>query len=356
MFQIMSANKAHRKTHKSLQITLPQYTELYQSNRVTNSRSGSLSLLQGRIFVSLIKELQTVIKFSMSGKDWKLMGQFKSDNPDMICVPLVLKYIAKPRQYHEVYNSVLQLGKAGIQLPSPLGPDYATIATLFPKIHLPKHVNGNTTIYVELFKSAADLLIRIDQKEENRPVFYTKYLYEVAMSARNKYTYKLYMLISSWKSKGGFRITIDSLKQLLGIPGKEYKNYRELKKRVLIPVQKDLEYKADCWFNCATHGFEERQQRRVICLNFKIIIPAEDSIKSEKRDHLLYLLRSHFNFKDLQLKEVSNILNKIIDVSTFNQLLMKLQELQEYIHKTNGTDLQVESISHYVLKSIKNLL
>ncbi|MBO9572787.1 MAG: replication initiation protein [Chitinophagaceae bacterium] len=352
---MISSSKSRRKTPKSLEITFPQYTEIYQSNRVTNSRSGSLSLLQGRIFVCLIKELQSAIKVSMCGKDWKIGELFKSDNPEMISVPLVLKNIAKPRQYHEVYDAVVQLGKAGIQLPSPLGQNYATIATLFPKIHLPQIVNGNSTIYVEIFKTAADLLIRIDQKQGNRPVFYTKYLYEVAMSARNKYTYKLYMLVSSWKSKGGFRINLDSLKRLLGISVKEYQNYREFKKRVLIPVQKDLEFKADCWFNCAASGFEERQQRKVSCLNFKIIIPAEDSARKEKADHVLYLLRTHFSFNDSQLKEAGTILNNIIDMSTFEQVLNKLQDLQQYIFKTNGTNSQVENIQPYVLQSIRNI-
>lgn len=291
----------------------------------------------------------------MTGKDWKLMGQFASDNPDMISVPIALKNIAKPRQYREVYHAVVQLGKAGIQLPSPLGKEYSTIATLFPKIHLPKKVNGTATIYVELFKAAADLLIKIDQKEGNRPVFYTKYLYEVAMSARNKYTYKLYMIISSWKSKGGFRISLDALKQLLGIPQQEYKNYRELKKRVLIPVQKDLEFKADCWFNCAAPSFEERKNRKVSCLNFKIIIPAVDSVRKEKSDHILYLLSTHFAFGTPLLNEAQNFLNTIIDSTSYDLVLLKLQDLREHILKTNGTDSQVESIPHYVLKSLKKI-
>lgn len=95
------------------------------------------------------------------------------------------------------------------------------------------------------------------------------------MKATNKYTYKLYMIISSWKQKGGFKISVEELKTQLGIHPNEYQLYKEFKRRVLVPVQNDLEFRSDCWFNCAKAGFEQRNERKVTYLNFKIMFPQQ---------------------------------------------------------------------------------
>lgn len=210
-------------------IILPGCTELYQPNRITNSKYKSFTLLQSRILITLIKELQTAILANMNGKDWKQLNLFPSDDSSLIRVPILLKEIAKPRQYGEVYEAILQLAKTSIQLPS-WNKNYYCIASLFPKVELLKIVYGYSIIYVELFKDAANKLIEIDKTGNGKPGYFTKHLYEVAMNAKNKYTYKLYMIIASWKQKGGFKISVEELKAQFGIPQNEYLLYKEFKR------------------------------------------------------------------------------------------------------------------------------
>ncbi len=85
--------------------------------------------------------------------------------------------IAEPCQYKEVYEASLQLGKASIQLPSSISKEYYCIATLFPRVEYPKRINGNSIVYVEIFKDAAKKLIEIDRTGNGRPGYFTKYLY-----------------------------------------------------------------------------------------------------------------------------------------------------------------------------------
>jgi len=64
---------------------------------------------------------------------------------------------------------------------------------------------------------------------------FTKYLKEVVMKAQNKYTIKIYLLISSWKSKGGFFMSMEEFREYLMIKNK-YKYFKDLLKRVIRPA------------------------------------------------------------------------------------------------------------------------
>lgn len=304
----------------------------------------------------MIKELQSAILANMNGQNWVQLNLFPSNNDGMIRVPIRLKDITKPYSYKEAYTATLELSRLSIRLPSNIGKDYICIATLFPRVELPKMVNGKSIMYVELFTSAARKLIEIDKTGSGKPGFFTKYLYEVAMNARCKYTYKIYMIICSWKSKGGFRITLDELKERLGLNKDEYKEYREFKKRILLPVQKDLQNKSDCWFNCAADDFEQRKNNKVIFLNFKIIIPAPVEVINERIDHIKYLLRTHFDFQQHHIAALKDFFNSINDVKMIEEVLLKIQDLNGWMVSKRGTKHQVEQVQLYVIKSLKNHL
>ncbi|MCH5599513.1 replication initiation protein [Niabella ginsengisoli] len=356
----MKPTNGKNATRKSTNaVILPGCTELYQPNRVTygrgklHRREGGFTLMQSRVLITLIKELQEAVLASMNGKDWQALPVYLSKENNLIRVPIRLKDIAHPRQYREVYEAALELGKASIELPSAISKEYYCIATLFPRVELPKVINGNSIMYVELFKDAARKLIEIDRTSNDRPGYFTRYLYEVAMKATNKYTYKLYMIIASWKQKGGFRISFDELKQLLGISANDYTAYKEFKRRVLLPVQKDLEGKSDCWFNCAAEGFEQRTNKSVQWLNFKIIVPTPACVVNGRLNHILHLLRTHFYFNEEETKTAATTLNDLLsNEQLYQSFLQKLTSLNEYIRMAARTANPVNNISRYVLKSI----
>ncbi|HAO07011.1 MAG TPA: hypothetical protein DCQ50_08490 [Chryseobacterium sp.] len=123
-----------------------------------------------------------------------------------------------------------------------------------------------------------------------------------------------------------------------------------------MPVQKDLEFKSDCWFNCNIVGFEGRAGRSVTYLNFKIIIPVPAKILKERKEHVLHLLRSHFLFSDLHIKSVNSLLDSVNNNETFQFILLKLQELKQYITTRRGTPKEVSNIPNYVLTVLKKLI
>ena len=199
---------------------------------------------------------------------------------------------------------------------------------------------------MEIDKRIAKLLIDIEQNTFGQPINYTRFLYSIAQSAKNKYTSRVYKLICSWRKKGGFVISLDNFREQMGIDSK-YKYYNDIKKHILVPVQEELFEKADCWFNCNSEDFITKQGNSVTHLNFKVITPELIKEDSEKKDYVFYLLRNHFKFDDKNIEQIA----PIFDTATTNEILLKIMQLNEFCSKDTS---KITDITGYVLKSLIN--
>ena len=97
---------------------------------------------------------------------------------------------------------------------------------------------------IEIAKDVASLLVAIDRNMHGKPENYTSFILQVATNAKNKYTSRIYKLISSWKKKGGFYVPINDFREWIQL-GNKYQDYKEMKRRILMPVQQELENQAD---------------------------------------------------------------------------------------------------------------
>ena len=339
-------------------IIIPGETVIYQSNRITHGKFKGFTLLQAKILLCLIKNLQKEIKADMAGKDWK-QGTLFEDVKGMLRIGLNLSEISKPDQYHQVYAAAEELQKVSVELKSP-NEGYIRIASLIPMLDVPKirdkyvspKVKGKAVMYVSILREVAEKLIEVEKNINGQPQFFTKYLYEVAMASRNKYTWKLYTIISSWKQKGGFTIKLNELREQLGLDSTEYTEYSDFKRRVLRPVQKELEGKADCWFNCAEKSFEIRDNKTVTRLNFKVIVPEmEDELKI-KIENIKTLLRIHMGFKNSHISRIEGFLSSKLTKERVDAVYFKITEINEYITTKKNTVEPVQNIATYTLKSL----
>lgn len=339
-------------------IIIPGETVIYQSNRITNGKFKGFTLLQAKILLCLIKNLQKEIKADMAGKDWK-QGTLFDEVKGMLRVGLSLSEISRPDQYRQVYAAAEELQKISVELKSPKE-GYIRIASLIPMLDVPKihdkyvspKLKGKAVMYVSILREVAEKLIEVEKNINGKPQFFTKYLYEVAMASRNKYTWKLYTIISSWKEKGGFTIKLNELREQLGLDSTEYPEYSDFKRRVLRPVQKELETKADCWFNCAEKSFEVRDNKTVTRLNFKVIVPEmEDELKS-KLENIKTLLRIHLSFKDSHIRLLEDFLGSEMTKDRVEAIYLKITEINGYINAKKNTLDPVQNIATYALKSL----
>jgi hypothetical protein len=323
-------------------------TPIYQSNRITNGRFKGFSLLQTRFFVSLIKSLQEAIKTEMEGKDWRQLILFDEMNKDMLRVGIQLSDIARPDQYQEVVEAAKSFLNVNVEIESTLGKGRVKLANLLTAVDFPIKVNGKSVVYVEMYKNVGHEIISIEKNFNGRPIKFTRYFFETAIGAKSKYTAKMYMLISSWKSKGGFVTTLENLRATLGLGEEEYTNYNDFKRFVLKPIQKDLEKQSDCWFNCAAKDFEKKEGRKVVGLSIKIITPDVEEKGKERADYVKQLLRMHASFKDVHIAEIQPIFQEGAD---YQNILFKVQDLVQAIKQGGST---IANPQAYIVKSLLN--
>jgi len=321
---------------------------VYQPNRVTNA-IYDYSLIQERVFNSVMYYLQDAIKISLKGKDYQQLSLWKdTENKESIHITIPLSEITSPQNYEYVKDSISTLVSTVLRIP------YIDEKTKEPRekrfnlLNADIPVSGERTSLIKIFihKDVARLLIEIDQNNYNQPINYTRFVYEIAQHASNKYTSRIYKLLCSWKKKGGFVMSMDEFRKWLGIEDK-YKEFKYIKKRILLPVQEELFEKADCWFNCKATDFTVKNGNTVTHLNFKIITPEFLEDENKKKDYIFNLLRTHFKFNDTHIDKIQPIFNN----AGTSEIINKITQLKEY-YIENIT--KIADITNYVEKSLLN--
>lgn len=344
----MAGKQEVKKTAKTKKmIMLPAVRNyIYQPNRITNA-IYNYTLLQEKIFTAIMLALQEPIKSSMANENYKQLALFTSSDKVRINIPL--KKISQPKQYHQVKEAIKEMASIVLEIPYKTKDDkaYLRLTSLF-SADIPEVADYTSIVSIEIEKIVAEKLIEIDRDEfKNRPVNFTRYVYEIAQNAETKYTARLYKIISSWKKKGGFVIKLDDLKKSLGMFDK-YPNYTDFKRRVLVPVQEELYEKADCWFNCKAKDFEVRDGKAVTHLNFKVITPDLAIEDNKKIDYIKNLLRTHFEFNDNDILQLQPILSN--EEVTNADVINKISKIAEHL----SANKQIIHKKEYVLKSLLN--
>ncbi len=77
---------------------------------------------------------------------------------------------------------------------------------------------------------------------------FTRYSLETAHAIKRKSTLRLYWLVCSWRSRGGFQIPADDLRLLLGL-GPAYLRADNIVTHILEPAREELESLQETWFS-----------------------------------------------------------------------------------------------------------
>ncbi len=346
-----SENTVIKKTaKKKVPITLPEVmTKIYQPNRITQAQLP-LTLLQSKIFAYVMLQLQDAIKASMNGNSYHQMELFA--HPDLVKIPIALSEItSNPTQYREVKKAINDLAGVVVSVPykDQKGNGMQRITGLI-RADIPEKATYSSVINIEIEKRVAEVLINIDRNQDNIPINYTSYYFEIVANSKSQYTGRMYPLISSWMKKGAFSISMDDLKTYLCISDK-YTRFYDFKKKVLDLVQKDLYEKSNCWFNCNQRDFKTVEKGKIM-LNFKVITPEFKKEQDKKDEQIIGLLKTHFAFKPNQISQIQEIL-KDEEVNR-NSILQKISEVDDFIYKNNQNPdkTPIENKNNYMLSAI----
>lgn len=324
---------------------------IYQPNRITEAYYD-FRLIQERIFNVVKFQLQESVKKRMSGQDYTQLELFTNSPSSDIVLNIPLKEVASKQQYPNVREACKQL--AGLVVTVPYWEENKKQKRIrytgLLRADLPENAERSAFIRIYIDRQVAKLLIEIDLDAYNKPINYTKYLYEVIKKSRKKYTPRIYLFLCSWKLKGERIISIDELRMWLGL-GDKYKYYRDIKKFILEPVQNDLlKIKADCWYDCNSACFEIKKKNVVTHLNFQIISPDLLKDHESKRDYVRFLLQSYFNIKEDKLSEIQSIIAK----SNPYDLIEKVSYLNKVVQAKREKGEIIEMLPNYVIQSLLN--
>jgi len=316
-------------------------TTVYQSNRITNGHFQGFGLLHTKIFVAVIKQLQEAILAEINGVDWKQLQLFKEGNSENIVIQLMLSEITTPQHYLEVINAIKDLMQLTIKLKATnkngKEKGYISFRSLFTGVDAPSKFNGKKMLAIHMLKDVANEIVLLDKNHSGKGSNFTKFFYETVMSTGSKYTARLYMIVASWKIEGAFYITLADLRQRLDIEPTQYKNYADFKRRVLVPAQRELMAKADCWFNISEKGFEHKLGKKTIGLSFKVISKKSEEREKDLKDYIRNLLKMHCSFTEKQLLRLKPIFNYATD---FQNIMIKIEVLSHKQVDENGAKIK----------------
>lgn len=190
------------------------------------------------------------------------------------------------------------------------------------------------TVQINLSESVMQRLLRIEDG-------YCSVSLSTTLHISNKHTLRLYWLICSWRSKGGFIISADKLRQLLSL-GTSYNRYDNLSGKVLAPAAEELKAYGEIWFLW-------RQTKG--SLIFKIQVQPDLERRDADMKTAWDMCYRQLSSVGVPLKAIQGIFSRI-EYADLNPFLTKLVDLTAHVRITRG----IKDPARYVLKSLESWL
>ena len=335
------------------QLIKPGILKLYKPeimfipNRITDARYD-YTLIEEKIFNSVLFALQPAIELHMSNKCYRQIELFKNIHNRNIIISIPMNRIASPNHYPRIRLAAESLGDKRIRIifnNRENGKKELRSMHLLGPIVMPIEKRNLPELKIEITPEVAMLMIEMDFNKEGTPIFWTKLNYDVVMSAKNKYTSRVYKIISSWNTSDFFKMSLEEFRDRLDL-GDKYPLYAELKRNILLPVQRELKGKAPKWFDCNEKSFTIRVGGLVTQLLFRIITPDIEEVKIKQVEGVKDILRRHARFSKENMLSINKIFSHNMDFARIN---LRLLEILDYVNKNKA---QIEHVQKYIIKSL----
>lgn len=291
-------------------------TNLYVGNHIIEARYN-YNLIQERIFNHIIWYCQQYIDLVKKGAPIVQLGlfsEFVSDNE--IKVPIKMNHIGKPDIYDHIRESCRDMREITVEtkVKDKQGITWKVWDGLINRIEEVEDKKRSNIIYAVISKSVAEMLIsiqvrsKINDKGEPvmEPINFTTFRYEICMSSKNKYTARLYKIISGYKNRLFVKVSVDDLRIALGL-GAKYKDSEALKRRILKPVMEELKEYGDIWYDIEDPEFENKEGKKVVGYKFTIIDAKHNvNYRTQKAD-LIYSFKATFGLKPYHIEKIQFI-------------------------------------------------
>jgi plasmid replication initiation protein len=320
---------------KKMLVSMPhEYRKLiFQPNTITKAQY-SFTLLQERIFIYIMFALGEHSEQVRNGTYIEALELYSAPgNKDYIELDIPLRMIAEPSQYGQVRANAVKMQSTQMRIVKPRrkeqGGDLEWVESLFTKVTtVDASKKSNGFLPIRISKIVSQLLLNITYKD-GRPEDYTSFFYDIAMISDNKYTPRIYKLLSRFKdfadTNEPYRMQLEDFREWLQL-GDKYKDYADIKRRILVPVQAEIKEIAEFYFELSE---SRKDGKAVSSMNF--IIKTRDA--GEKAAHEWKLIQMHLR-KIWKLEETYLfIIDKIRIKYPWQEVKEKIQYSWDYMNK-----------------------
>lgn len=323
---------------------------------------GDFTVQQTHILIEMMEQLQDKMEQRMNEGQLLLFKDEDFDDNGRIHIDVKFSDVASRPDY---YKEVEMLADRMMQM-------YIKSET---------EENGDGMVELEHFVSAVKYtkqgsrrnFIRFSfDKVQAKQLFnmarYSKYLKAVAKGAKNRYTARLYMLMTSTRKFGVWNIRYDELRKILGCDDydeksksfvcKKYPLYKSFKMAVLKTAEKELKALADagesdCWFEYREHLPNGKSTGAPEILEFIIHTTSMGEIEDAKAAKNMGIMEIEKVLKEYGLKSAD--VKQIVDRLGDGDVKHVLDVIRSVIERVDKSD-DVKDRRAYMVASLKNAL
>ena len=233
--------------------SLPNSLIVTQSNKLVEARYN-LPLAEQRLILIMISRIQP------EDEDFKPYRISVSDLAEFLGVD-------KGSAYRECKKTTENLLKRVVCI------EESTGLLQVGWISSAKYIDGSGVVYLSFDPLLKPHLLQLKCN-------FTSSKLEMLMSFKSQYAMRMYTLLKQYERLQGREIETDLLRDILGLRKDQYTRYNDFKKDILESTQRELEAKADLYFE-----FDEiKYGRRVGAIRFNIITKKPTNTLSDNQD------------------------------------------------------------------------
>lgn len=318
--------------------------------------SHDYSAMQNKVVTLMLEKLQSVLHTLITKNlpDITQLGSIQEGdikNDHGVSFNLEFKnFSVSKNHYPELRSALAALATLPVEIPykSPEGRKYKKVTNLCD-VFIPE---GERTPYVNIHmdEDIARAFISVELGYH----FLGK---DVVYNTRNKYTQRIYFLISAWLKKGEMTFSTEFFRRILAIEDK-YKSFRHVVQRVLDPAHDELRDMAElgycnCYFEYDKVYNGRRKTGEPDYIHFRIykspkLKAADDEYRETgQKDYFCELLIQHFHLP----KDKAAELAEHVSHNNYSSAMQKILSLEEYLKKEGD---KIKNKPSYIYKSLDN--
>lgn len=296
-------------------IEIRTHNWIKQPNRITFSRYKCTEVQENFI---------TLIMFSLQNHLTEKYD-LKSNLFEQPIVEISLNQLADRRNHKYLYLEAVKMRTIGIDYFFRNEKEHLIQKNLGIIISVERNFNLQTLTFT-LNKEAVVFLTYIGLSYVGK---YTNYSLSIALKIRGVYSKRIYKLVSSWKNKGGFKISILDFKKILYLEDK-YKNLAHLK-RLLNSTKEKLKLNADLYYEFSIEKLKGKRKADIISFKIITLNPASlQKINSDKIASHYNIVRNLLNiwFPIIESSFTSDTSEKLLNNGNLEQALKRLKRMK----------------------------